>query len=170
MPGNWQSIALPPSVPSGTFSAETMLLLTDGTLLVHNAYQAEWLRFIPDPQKGYAGGSWGPVSTMTNSRGFFALGVLRDGRVFAIGGEVSNAGSNTPLGEIFDPATNAWTQMTSNDKPAAFNFIAGDVPACVLSDGRVVMGSITSNQTAVCGPREQQLGCRRDSSRHTGKH
>jgi hypothetical protein len=32
MAGQWQSVALQRSVPSGAFSAETMLLLTDGTL------------------------------------------------------------------------------------------------------------------------------------------
>jgi hypothetical protein len=66
-----------------------MLLLTDGTLLVHNAYQAEWMRFIPDPKQGYAGGSWGTVSTMALPRGFFASGVLRNGQVFVCGGETS---------------------------------------------------------------------------------
>jgi hypothetical protein len=95
---NWQAIALPPNVTSGPFSADTMLLLTDGTLLVHNAYQAEWLRFTPDPKKGYAGGSWtlsdgsSSESDMTNTRQFFSSGVLQDGRVYAIGGEYSDAG------------------------------------------------------------------------------
>jgi Kelch motif len=150
MPGKWQSIALPPSVASGAFSAETMLLLTDGSLLVHNAYQAEWLRFIPDPQQGYAGGAWGPVSTMSVPRGFFASGVLRNGQVFVCGGEVSGANSDISSGEVFDPNANAWTQMADTNTPPSY--IQGDVPACVLADGRVVMGSITDNETAVWDP------------------
>src|SRR5580692_10451188 len=103
MAGKWQSIALPPDVPSGGFNAETMLLLTDGTLLVHNAYQAEWLRFTPDPQQGYAGGTWGQVSSMSVPRGFFASGVLRDGQVFVVGGEVSGNNSDISSGEMFNP-------------------------------------------------------------------
>ncbi len=148
MAGNWQSIAL----PQGGFSAETMLLLTDGTLLVHDAYQADWLRFVPDPQNGYTGGRWQQPSTMANPRGFFASGVLRNGQVYAIGGEVSGANSDIPQGEVFDPDTNGWTQMTALDKPAAFNFINGDAPSCVLADGRVLFGAIGSSQTAVWDP------------------
>jgi len=151
MAGNWKSIALPPAVPSGAFSAETMLLLTDGTLLVHNAYQAEWLRFIPDPQKGYVGGAWGPVSTMALPRGFFASGVLRNGQVFVCGGETSTSTtSDISSGEVFDPATNTWKQMAGSNTPPAY--IQGDVPASVLADGRVVMGAITDNQNAVWDP------------------
>jgi hypothetical protein len=148
MAGNWQSIALPPS----GFSAETMLLLTDGTLLVHNAYQADWLRLVPDPQNGYAGGRWQQPSTMANPRGFFASGVLRNGQVYAVGGEVSGQNSDISQGEVFDPDTNGWTQMTALDKPAAFNFIQGDAASCVLADGRVLFGAIGSSQTAVWDP------------------
>src|ERR1035441_5796284 len=148
MPGKWEAIALPPS----GFSAETMLLLTDGTLLVHDAYQADWLRFVPDPQNGYAGGGWHQPSTMANPRGFFASGVLRNGQVYAIGGEVSGSNSDIPQGEVFDPDTNSWTQLTALDKPAAFNFIQGDAASCVLPDGRVLMGGISSSQTAVWDP------------------
>ncbi len=49
-----------------------MLLLTDGNILVHNAYGQEWLLFQPDPNNGYAGGAWGAVSQMSVPRGFFA--------------------------------------------------------------------------------------------------
>lgn len=148
MPGKWEAIALPPS----GFSAETMLLLTDGTLLVHDAYQADWLRFVPDPQNGYAGGGWHQPSTMANPRGFFASGVLRNGQVYAIGGEVSGSNSDISQGEVFDPDTNSWTQLTALDKPASFNFIQGDAASCVLPDGRVLMGAISSSQTAVWDP------------------
>lgn len=150
MATRWQSIASPPSVASGSFSAETMLLLTDGSLLVHNAYQAEWLRFTPDPQHGYAGGSWGSSSSMSVPRGFFASGVLRDGRVFVVGGEVSGSNSDISSGEIYDPSTNAWTKMTGANAPPAF--IQGDAAASVLADGRVIFGAIQSNQTAIWDP------------------
>ena len=55
MAGKWQSVALLPSVPSGAFNAEKMLLLTDGNVVVHYAYNAEWLLFVPDPQQRYVG-------------------------------------------------------------------------------------------------------------------
>ncbi|MGD0870714.1 MAG: hypothetical protein ABSB88_14250 [Bryobacteraceae bacterium] len=159
MAGKWQSIALPPKVKSGAFNAGTMLLLTDGTVLVNNSGGSntnnggsEWLRFTPDPVNGYVGGSWGFESDMTNTRLFCASGVLRDGRVFAIGGEVSTAGGDTPLGEIFDPVSNAWSQMTALDKPAAFNYIQGDASSCVLPDGRVIFGALNATSTAIWDP------------------
>jgi hypothetical protein len=89
---------------------------------------------------------------MTNTRQFFASGVLRDGRVFALGGEVSDGtpGGFTPLGEIFDPQTNTWAPM---NKPASFNWINGDVSACILADGRVLVGDLNSSRTAIWAPR-----------------
>ena len=160
---NWQAIALPPNVKSGAFSADTMLLLTDGTVLVHNAGQAEWLRYTPDPKNGYAGGSWtlpdgsNSESDMTNTRQFFGTGVLQDGRVYAIGGEFSNASSGggaTSLGEIYDPVSNKWTQMTTSDKPTTVSFVAGDCASMVLFDGRILFGSAntSSTQTAIWSP------------------
>lgn len=157
---NWQAIALPPSVTSGAFSADTMLLLTDGTVLVHNANQAEWLRYTPDPKNGYAGGSWtlpdgsGSESDMTNTRQFFGTGVLQDARVYAIGGEYSDAGNATPLGEIYDPVSNTWTAMTTADKPATVSFVASDCSSMVLFDGRILFGSANtgSKQTAIWSP------------------
>src|ERR1700733_13134069 len=120
MAAKWQPLASPPSVPSGAFSAETMLLLANGNLLGHNAYGQEWLLYQPDPNKGYAGGSWGAVSQMSVPRGFFASGVLNDGRVFFVGGEVS-AGTSGDIssGDIYDPATNAWTAMQGTNTPPA---------------------------------------------------
>lgn len=160
---NWHPIALPPYVTSGAFNADTMLLLTDGTVLVHNAYQAEWLRFTPDPKNGYLGGSWtlpdgsNSESGMTNTRQFFGTGVLQDGRVYAVGGEVSNAtagGGATSLGEIYDPTSNKWTQMTTSDKPTTVSFVAADCASMVLFDGRILFGSanLGSTQTAIWSP------------------
>ena len=144
---------------SGAFSADTMLLLTDGTVLVHNAYQAEWLRFTPDPKNGYAGGSWtlpdgsNSESDMTNTRQFFSSGVLQDGRVYAIGGEYSTAGGDTPLGEVYDPGSNSWSQLTTLDKPASVSFVDGDAASMVLFDGRILFGGASgSSQTAIWSP------------------
>ena len=69
---------------------------------------------------------------MVNTRQFFASGVLRDGHVFVIGGEDSDAGDDTPLGEIFDPLTNTRSPL---NKPASFDWIQGDAVSCILPDG-----------------------------------
>jgi hypothetical protein len=116
-----------------------MLLLTDGSVLIHQAEGENWLRLTPDGEGNYKSGKWSGLLKMTNSRQFFSSGVLKDGRVYAVGGEISSAGGDTPLAEIFDPQTNEWSELP---KPAAFEFIKGDASGCVLPDGRVLMGNL----------------------------
>lgn len=156
MAGNWKSLSSPPSVTSGSFNAGTMLLLTDGTVLVNNSGGSnnngggsEWLKLTPDPANGYSGGSWGSESDMANTRLFCASGILRDGRLFVVGGEFSTAGGDTPLAEIYDPNSNSWSTLT---KPTTFNFIQGDCSACVLPDGRVIFGALNATSTAIWDP------------------
>jgi len=146
MASSWKTLS---GVPS--FTPDTMLLLTDGSVLVHDAYGKDWYRLKPDSAGKYdtAGTSWTGPFSMSNTRQFYAGGILADGRVFALGGEYSDAGNGTPLGEVFDPQTNTWSPMV---KPAAFNFIHSDVSGCILSDGRVLTGDINSSRTAIWDP------------------
>lgn len=158
MPGTWKTISPLPAVASGPFSSDLMLLLTDASVLIHNAYGKEWLRLTPDSSGRYETGTWSAELDMLNTREYFASGVLADGRAFAIGGEDSSAGSDTPLGEIFDPLTNQWSPIT---KPSAFDFVRGDCNGSVLPDGRVLLGGASpggppaswSKRTAIWDPR-----------------
>jgi hypothetical protein len=146
MASSWKALT---GIPS--FTPETMLLMTDGTVLVHDSGGKDWYRLKPDGNAQYntAGASWSGPFSMANTRQFFASGVLMDGRVFAIGGEFSDAGNPTSLGEMFDPQTNTWSKL---NKPAAFNFIKADVSGCILNDGRVLLGDINSSRTAIWDP------------------
>jgi len=51
--GTWTTFAVPDS-STGTFTADIMLLLTDGSVLVHNGFTSalanasQWLRLTPD--------------------------------------------------------------------------------------------------------------------------
>jgi hypothetical protein len=146
---SWKSLT---GVPG--FTPDTMLLMTDATILVHDSYGKDWYRLQPDSSGKYetAGASWSGPFSMLNSRQFFASGVLADGRVFVVGGEYFNGSStpnDTPLGEIFDPQTNTWSAL---NKPATFNFVNGDASACILQDGRVLFGSLGTTQTAIYDP------------------
>src|ERR1700674_4232361 len=152
MAGTWNNF----SAPSGV-SADTTLLLTDGSVMVHNpdfpgslgTGGTDWYRLTPDANGAYDTGSWSGALNMATGRQFFASGVLKDGRVFVVGGEYSNlfAQDQNTLGEIFDPATNLWTPMT---KPTPqFDFIAGDCPSCVMADGRVLIGGAQTVRTAI---------------------
>ncbi len=156
MANKWKSIT---GVPSG-LTPDTMLLLTDGTVMVHNTLQQptsgpvtagwEWYRLTPDNTGNYDTGAWSGPFKMATARQFFASGLLKDGRLFVVGGEYSSAGNDTPLGEIFDPLTNTWSAM--NKPSPAFDAINGDVSACILADGRVLCGGLSSNVTAIWDP------------------
>jgi hypothetical protein len=154
--GSWKTFSVP-NTSTGTFSADIMLLLTDGSVLVHNAYVSpntlnnsnQWLRLTPNNGK-YETGTWLGELGMQYARQFFASGVMSDGRVFVIGGEYSNDPAAGPAaqndawsGEIFDPQTNSWTPI---DKPAAFKFVRGDCNGSVLADGRVLLGGASTTE------------------------
>src|SRR5579863_10318314 len=86
-----------PNTSTGTFYADIMILLTDGSVLMHNGYKPgkltqanQWLRLTPDQGGHYEAGSWSGELDMQYARQWFASGVLPDGRVFCIGGEATN--------------------------------------------------------------------------------
>jgi ASPM-SPD-2-Hydin domain-containing protein/HYDIN/CFA65/VesB family protein/Kelch motif protein len=148
---SWKALS---GVPN--FFPDTMLLMTDGSVLVHDCTSSllggvNWYRLTPDSNGKYdtAGATWTGPFPMANARQFWASGVLKDGRAFVIGGEKSTP-PNTPLAEIFDPVTNTWSPLP---KPSPqFDFIQGDACGCILSDGRVLLGAIFSNRTAIWNP------------------
>ncbi len=146
MAGSWTTFTIP-DTSTGTFTADIMLLLTDGSVLVHNGYTSvvanasQWLRLTSDQHGRYETGTWSGELNMQYARQWFASGVLRDGRVFVIGGEDSTdpaAPSDAWSGETFDPQTNTWTPIS---KPSAFEFVRGDCNGSVLADGRVLLGA-----------------------------
>lgn len=152
------------------FYPDNMLLLGDASVLVHQRHEKYWIRLTPDDQGRYESGTWSAKLPMLNQRAAFASGILRDGRVFVIGGEYSDdyshnrpdgsdgsgyggPGNMTPLGEIFDPLTNTWSAMA---KPPGFNWILGDAPSCILPDGRVLLGSALDNRAAIWTPESNE--------------
>src|SRR4051794_25409589 len=156
MANTWTSVA---GIPSG-FTPDTMMLLTDGSVFVHDAYKKGFYRLAPDDNGKYESGTWTGPYNMANTRQFFASGILMDGRVFAVGAEYSDAGGggSTPLGEIFtldpdhadDPTVSKWQPM--NKPTPSFDFIFSDAVSCVLPDGRVIFGSKGGPRTAIWDP------------------
>jgi hypothetical protein len=153
MSGSWTTFTAP-NTSTGTFNADIMILLTDGSVLMHNGFLAspgigaanQWLRLTPDSNGNYETGNWSSEIDMTWARQWFASGVLSDGRVFVVGGEDTDdpayPNGDTPTGEIFDPQTNLWTIL---HKPSpAFDFVRGDCNGSVLADGRVLLGGAST--------------------------
>jgi hypothetical protein len=146
MAGTWADFNAPAGV-----NADLMLLLTDGSVLAHDGLRQDnagnyasggknWYRLTPDSNGNYSSGTWSAGLPMANARQYFACGVTMDGRVYVIGGEDSDAFATDKcvLGEIFDPRTNLWGPM--NKPSPQFDWIAGDVPGCMMADGRVLIG------------------------------
>lgn len=128
-------------------STETMLLLTDGTVMVHS-YDGtgnQWMRLSPAADGRYENGTWSALANSGTGRLYFASHVLPDGNVWVLGGEYSdpNLTANwTNTGEIYDSLANRWKPITHH--PEA-NY--GDVPSMLLDGGKILAGSLTGRST-----------------------
>jgi hypothetical protein len=147
MSGTWRDLTNQPA-----FGAGTMLLLTDGSVLCHdesNNGTNHWWKLVPDSGGGYLNGTWQQLADGPNAPLYFACAVLRDGRVFIAGGEYNN-GADVELlaAEIYDPVADHWTVIGT---PTGWNNI-GDAPSVTLPDGRILLGDIYGNRTAIYDP------------------
>jgi hypothetical protein len=106
MPGTWKPLGHQPPV-----AIDTMLLLTDGSVMCHDLLAPDWYRLTPDAFMDYANGSWHKLTPMpanappgengpVDAPLYYASAVLRDGRVFVAGGEYNVDGGT---GSIFGP-------------------------------------------------------------------
>jgi hypothetical protein len=143
MAGTWTPLQNPPP-----FNASTMLLLTDGTVMCQESGGVNWWRLAPDRTGSYERGTWSPLAPMHHTRLYYASAVLADGRVFVAGGEYSDAGSETNTAEIYDPVRDSWTEIPA---PAGWSRV-GDAPCCVLADGRLLLGNLDDQRTALFDP------------------
>ncbi len=148
------------------FYPGTMVLMTDGTVLVHyvtedpsgNLWPSSiWERLTPDADGNYADGTWSTLPSMPAGYApeYHASAVLPDGRLIVEGGEYigeSNAVVDSGLGAIYDPVANSWTSV--NPPPgipsdcqncgygAGANGVAfiGDAQSVVLPSGQFMLG------------------------------
>lgn len=133
------------------FQTDTALLLTDGTVMMHEIMSPNWWRLTPDKTGSYLKGKWTKLASMqsTYSPLYFASQVLPDGRVLVEGGEYNlGSQSETNQGAIYDPVANTWTTV---NPPSGWANI-GDSPAIVLPNGTFFIGNAFSTQTAAFNP------------------
>jgi hypothetical protein len=131
---NWTKLTRQPA-----FYTDTALLLTDGTVMMHQYNGIAWWRLTPDITGSYINGTWSALASMQKGYRplYFASAVLPDGRVLVEGGEYNNLSeAETNQGSIYNPATNTWTKVSP---PAGWSAI-GDSPSIVLPDGTFMMG------------------------------
>ena len=134
----------------------TMLLESDGTVLVHNEPDNnttggtnQWWKLTPDSSGSYIDGTWSQIGSMPASYTplYFASAVLPDGRMIVEGGEYigeNDAWSNQ--GAIYNPVTNSWKSVAP--PPGWANI--GDAASEVLSDGTFMLQQ--SCQTCLTNP------------------
>ncbi len=145
-PSPWEPLAHPPSFVPGT-----MLLQSDGTVLVHEETETggtrAWYRFTPDANGSYADGTWSKAAEMP--RGYeptyFASAVLPDGQMIVEGGEY-NGGSPegvwTNKGAIYNPV-NEHAGGRSRRRPGWTNI--GDAQSDVLANGTFMLSQACQN-------------------------
>lgn len=144
----WQPLTHQPS-----FQASNPLLLTDGTIMVHDTGAADWWKLTPDQNGSYVNGTWSQLASLPAGYEplYYSSAVLPDGRVIVEGGEYNLGRSAwTNKGAIYDPKTNIWTSMTP---PSGWARI-GDAPSVVLANGTYMQTDCcdTPPKTALLNP------------------
>jgi hypothetical protein len=132
--GRWAPLAngFPGSTP------DTALLMTDGSVLMHDGCTTDWYKLSPSINGSYAEGTWTKTASMPTGYQplYFASQVLPDGRLIVNGGEYNNCNSAwTNLGALYDPVANTWSKVTP---PAGWSNI-GDAQSVVLADGTYML-------------------------------
>ena len=135
--------ALTNAPPFGT--PGTMLLESDGTVLVHNEPDNnttggtnEWWKLTPAADGSYVDGTWSQIASMPADYAplYFGSAILPDGRMIVEGGEYN--GDNavwSDQGEIYNPVTNTWRSVAP---PKGWTSI-GDAASEVLDNGTFML-------------------------------
>src|ERR1700751_5928819 len=77
---SWLALVNPPNPNLGVGNP---LLLTDGTVILHQACGRAWYKLTPDSFGSYVNGTWKPIAALPSGYGplYFGSAVLADGRV-----------------------------------------------------------------------------------------
>jgi hypothetical protein len=147
---SWQPLTHQP-----TFTAGHLMLLTDGTVLVHhedpNDGFSEWYKLTPDINGSYVNGTWSQLASLSPDYGplFFASAVLADGRVVIAGGEQNFSQYVwTNKGAVYDPVADTWTNLAP---PSGWSRI-GDASSVVLFNKTVMVANCCTRQQAILDP------------------
>jgi len=140
--GTWTQVA---NSNPGYYNG-TMLLLTDGSVMVQSAYDYQtWTKLTPDGTGSYVNGTWTTLAKMSIPRRNFGSVVMTDGRVFVLGGEYSGqslAKNQTNSGEIYDPVNNKWSAISPYPDPKF-----GSGPVVLHPFGYILAGSSVTATT-----------------------
>jgi hypothetical protein len=163
-PGSWhynpahQPFHAPKGAKSGTWNmltnafpgtGDTALLLTDGTVMMHDLCTANWYKLTPDNTGSYQNGTWSSMAAMPSGYTplYFGSQVMPDGQhVMVEGGEYLNCNAVwTNKGAIYDTVANTWTNVTP---PTGWSAI-GDAQSVVRLDGHLMQADCCTTHSAI---------------------
>jgi hypothetical protein len=124
------------------FDPGSMLLASDGTVLVHveppYGGTSDWYKLTPSSTGSYVDGTWSKIAEMPNGYDplYFASAILPDGQMIVEGGEYlggTPAWSNK--GALYNPVTNTWKPVVP---PTGWTNM-GDAASDVLANGTFIL-------------------------------
>jgi hypothetical protein len=152
----WEPLSNQPS-----FSPGAMLLLSDGTVIMHSEPNcltctstdySSWYKLTPDINGSYVNGNWTQIASLPSGYAplYFGSAVLPDGRVIVEGGEYNCASGScnsvwTNQGAIYDPLKNTWTPVAP---PGGWTTI-GDAQSVILPNGTYMQANCCTKQQAL---------------------
>ncbi len=116
----------------------TMNLLSDGSVIMTDG-GSSWARLVPTSSGSYVSGTWTRLANAAYTRLYDATQLLQNGQLFVAGGEY---GTGASTGEIYNPLTNAWTELPSQSFGA---FI--DSNSMVLPNGNVLIAPVAPSSS-----------------------
>ena len=134
------------------FGASTALLLTDGTVMVHDVGAQDWWKLTPDVNGNYVNGTWSQLASLPSGYSplYYSSAVLPDGRVIVMGGEYNFFSPVwTTLGAIYNPKTNKWKSMKH---PTGWTTV-GDAQSAILADGTYMQANCCTKDAALLNPK-----------------
>jgi hypothetical protein len=135
--------AFTPVPASDNLFCSGLVALADGRILVVGGHLADHVG-IPDANIFDPGTqTWTSTFPMATARWYPTATTLADGRVLATAGEINCRGCNAPIPEVYDPATNRWTQL-----PSASLNLPYYPHMFVLPDGRVLNAGTSEGPVA----------------------
>ncbi len=133
------------------FDPGTMLLASDGTVLVHaeppSGGTSAWYKLTPNSKGSYVDGTWSKIASMPAGYDplYFASAILPDGRMIVEGGEyLGGTPTWTNKGAIYNPVTNKWRSVAP---PTGWSNI-GDAQSDVLANGTFMLSQACQNCTS----------------------
>jgi hypothetical protein len=164
-PGNGNTGNPAGQVPAAVRGPGTALLLTDGSVIMHDTCTEHWFRLLPRSDgtfaNSYINGQWSATAIADNASIaqmiglgaapdfygplFFSSVVLPDGRVVVQGGEgeystgtcSTNPAADSTKGSLFDPNANSWTSVPPPAPGGTAWTTIGDAMGILLGVNRI---------------------------------